>query len=496
MNSRVIAWISALAVCSIGGELPGLAADASPPEPLRVSENGHFLVTESGRGVFLLADTAWGLVAHLKREEMASYLRHRRNQLFNAVTFVVYMPGNPDISSTVTDAYGHAPFAVVNGRPDPTQPRTTPGANPANADEYDFWDHLDYAVALTKKLGLYAIILPTWGSAVVGDYSGKPTGDIVFNSTNARVYGQWIAHRYAAEPHVLWMLGGDRRAVYGELDSRSVFQAMAQGLTEGGGGAHKLISFHPPKKSPQSADWFHGDTWLSFNSNQHWPEDQVPALTRDWGLVPPKPTWVFEGRYEAYWKSNYKPEQWGEWQCRQQAWQSVLAGGFGFTYGHERVFGFGKDGWDWRKELDAPGARCMTYLAKFMNLIPVKAATDRVPDQSLLAGALGKPERLKSDFIAASRSADGHFAMFYAANGRNIRVKLDRLAVGPMSAWWFNPRNGTWHTGKAESSRMEPFTQDIATGPGSSEREFDPPDEPATGNDWVLVLSEARAFAE
>ena len=47
----------------------------------------------------------------------------------------------------------------------------------------------------------------------------------------------------------------------------------------------------------------------------------------------PKPTWIFEGRYEAYYRNNYKPEQWGEWQVRFQAYQSVFAGGFGFTYG-------------------------------------------------------------------------------------------------------------------------------------------------------------------
>ena len=69
-------------------------------------------------------------------------------------------------------------------------------------------------------------------------------------------------------------------------------------------------------------------------------------MASDWQRTPIKPTWLFEGRYEGYFKRGYCPEQWGEWQARLQAWQTVLAGAFGHTYGHERVFGFGRDGAD------------------------------------------------------------------------------------------------------------------------------------------------------
>ena len=67
-----------------------------PPESLRVSDNGHFLVTKSGAPVFLLADTAWSLVNRLKRAEITEYLEKRRGQRFNAVTFVLYSTGDPN----------------------------------------------------------------------------------------------------------------------------------------------------------------------------------------------------------------------------------------------------------------------------------------------------------------------------------------------------------------------------------------------------------------
>ena len=207
-----------------------------------------------------------------------------------------------------------------------------------------------------KRLGLYALVLPAWGSAVVGDYSGKPTAEVCFTEDSARRYGCWLGERYKEEPHLAYVLGGDRSAVNGERDSRPVFRALAEGLAQGTGG-QALMTYHPRKKAPQSSAWFHADPWLSFHGIQHWPEDQIAAVEHDWKLTPPKPTWLFEGRYEAYWKTK-EPEKWGAWQARFQAYQTVFAGAFGHTYGHERVFGFGKDGWDWNKELDSPGARC------------------------------------------------------------------------------------------------------------------------------------------
>ena len=468
-------------------------AHAVPPV-LRVSENGHFLVTEKGAPVFLLADTAWSLVNRLRREEITSYLQTRREQQFNAVTFVLYSTGDPNQADAGTNGYGQPPFLFKDNRPDPTQPRLTPGAEPARPAEYDYWDHVDFALAEAKRLGLYAIVLPCWGSAVAGGYDGRPSADAIFDAANARAYGRWLGARYRDEPHVLWMPGGDRSAVYEKIgaDYRPVFRAMAEGLREGGGGA-ALLSFHPQKRAPQSGDWFHGDAWLSFNSIQHWPEDQLAAIARDWKAAPPKPTWIFEGRYEGYYKKPYQAAEWGEWQMRQQAWQTVFAGAFGHTYGHERVFGFGKDGWDWHAELAAPGARSMRHLATFMAALSREDFLSRVPDQSLLDGDEGKAERLKSNRLTASRNGPGTQAMIYSANGRPIRVKLEKLAPGKASASWFNPRTGHWkasgagNADGAESDARKPAAQDIPAGPGAPVREFAPPTH-GDGEDWVLVV--------
>src|SRR5690606_4508292 len=115
-----------------------------------------------------------------------------------------------------------------------------------------------------------------------------------------------------------------------------------------------------------------------------------------------------------------------------------------------------------------------------------------IPDQDLIDGDTGGMdvgEGVQSSCLQATRGAKGDFAMIYSANGRAIRVNMDRLAPDGVSAYWFNPRNGGWQVGDVESDDQKPFMQDVATGPGAPVHEFDPPGDPADGNDWVLVLT-------
>lgn len=485
MPSMVLSRPNLSTLCSLLFLL-GTVAIGAELTPLQVGGGGRLLTDAAGKPVFLLGDTAWSLALRLTREEAEQYLLTRQRQRFNAVTFVLFSPGRTELTSELVNAYGDAPFELVDGRPDPTRPLITSGGDPRDAQQYDYWDHVDQIVALTRRFGFYTIMLPTWGTGVAGSYDGKDTREIIFNAENARIYGTWLAQRYRAEPHVMWMLGGDRSAVYGEKDYRPVFRALAGGLAAVA--PAQLISYHPRKLAPQSADWFHDDPWLAFNSNQEWPENQVRNIAADWARTPPKPTWLFEGRYEGYWKNKYKPEDWGEWQTRQQAYQTVFAGAFGHTYGHERVFGFGQDQVDWKQYLDTPGARSMTHLAKLMAHFTAEELLTRSPAPSLVAGDAGKPERTKSNYIVATRAAAGTKAMVYSASGRPVRVNLDRLAAGRLFASWFNPRNGNWHRPAGKQASSTWFARDIASGPGAPPREFVPPTN-GDGEDWVLVLS-------
>jgi hypothetical protein len=501
-----VAAAALLAAIALGLEpAPGAGAEPAkggPPPRLQVSDNGRYLVAADGKPVFLLADTAWGLSRRLTREDAASYLETRREQGFNAVAFVA-IEGGGDIAEGPSDVYGRPALATGRGKPDPTRPVVTPGSDPAVEGQYDFWDHLDHCVDLAGSEGLYAILLPTWGDYVVGNYDGSDRSQVLFDEENAHAYGRFLGDRYKDRPHVVWMLGGDRAAVNGGRDSRPVFRALARGIADGVGEAtgrrDPLMSYHPRKGGPQSSASFHDESWLDFNSIQEWPENQVRCVEGDWARPPAKPTWLFEGRYEGYHRNGYTPEQWGAWQVRQQAYQTVFAGAFGHTYGNERVFGFGRVGklgprdsppapGPWQARLRDPGALQVVYLARLMAALPADRYLDRIPDQGLIDGDAGKARRLASDRLTATRGGRGDYALVYAADGRDIRLRMDRLAGPSMDARWFDPRTGTWSMGGPVTGEPSPFAKGIRSGPGSPVHVFDPPGSAADGNDWVLVL--------
>src|ERR1700726_3122084 len=63
-----------------------------PQQPLprlRVSPDGHFLVTEKGDPFFWLGDTGWLLLTRLTYEQSEHYLENRRQKGFNLIQVMV-----------------------------------------------------------------------------------------------------------------------------------------------------------------------------------------------------------------------------------------------------------------------------------------------------------------------------------------------------------------------------------------------------------------------
>jgi len=473
---------------------------------LRVSENGRFLVRGDGSPFFPLADTAWEIAWRLDRAEVDRYIRRRKRQKFNTIAIVAFSGEK----GGHRNRYGAHPFRMDGDRYDPLHPLTTPGNRPDRPEEYDYWDHLEYIIDSAESAGMYVILLPAWGNCTAGGYgNGRPSNEIIFDVDKARRYGRWIGQRFRTKTNLVWMLGGDRSAVYGTRDYRPVFRAMAEGIAEGVSGSTTpdsqvdynttLMSYHPQKWAPNSSRWFHNDPWLDFNSIQDQPKDQVPAIENDYSLRPPKPTWLFEGGYE------HRHNRYTDWHIRYQSYQTVFAGGFGVTYGNMHLYNFPGAGdnrkesrdaaapANWEAALDDPGAGQMQHLLKLMTSLSSEQFLDRIPDQSLIDGDAGEVtdgEGIRSNRLQATRGRRGDYAFVYSANGRNIRVRMDRLAGPAMAAFWFDPRNGRWWRQGRYSAAPVPFLK-VAAGPGSPVHEFDPPGEPADGNDWILVLKSA-----
>ncbi|MCK5680734.1 DUF4038 domain-containing protein, partial [bacterium] len=437
-------------------------------EKLSIAANNRVLIKESGEPFFPIADTVWKLPWKLNRQDVLDYLQIRKEQKFNAVSMVAF-PMNIYSERVLTNVYGEMPFELNGEVFDPLSPIV-------DTNKYDYWDHLDFIISSAQEKGLYVILLPAWGSRIAGDWGdGHPTDDIILNMSNASNYAYWISHRFKNHTNIIWMIGGDRSAVYDSYDYRPEFREMAAGVLAGNDNQPILMSYHPRKWKPNSSEWFHNDNWLSFNSIQDDPSDQINAVRNDYSLSPTKPTWLFEGGYE---ERSTSSGIYGEWQVRFQAYQTIFAGGFGFTYGHMSVWDLGSN---WKSKMQAPGANDMQHLSTLMSSLTNDQFFSLIPDQSLIDGDTGSMSGnggIFSTCIVAIRTTSKDLAMVYSANGQNIRVKMNQLTNLPMRAIWFNPRTGL----------VTLDSTNIYSGSGAPIIEFDPPGDAGNGNDYVLVL--------
>ena len=477
---------------------------------LQVSKsNPHLLETVGGVPVFLNNYTSWKIIKNSSREDVIRILKTLKEQKFNAISAVLLNSNEKILYKNDTSFYGTLPFKYDSlGNPDPLLPAITVGDNLLIPGEYDYWDHVDYFINACNKNGIYVCLHPTWGKWVSGQYNGPAPGDdIVFNKLNAYKYGVWLGTRYGEKSNLIWMLGGDRSAQYEVNDSLydycKVWSAMAEGIADGINGendydgdanySNSLMSYHPRKWAANSSVWFHNEKWLSFNSIQDTPYDQIASVLYDFCLIPTKPTWLFEGRYEGSTSA---------WAVRYQAYQTVLGGGFGNTYGSENW----KFPPNWREYLLLPGVQQMAYLYTVVREIwSDDEFVDRIPDQSLIIGGQGstrgdgmtigdgdggpdseKKVNATSDRITAMRGNSGEWAIIYSANGRDLLLDMSQLSSGKIDAYWFNPRNGMWWVNDKEYSEPIAFNKGITTGTGSFM--FDVPGTPGPNNDWVLVL--------
>ena len=436
--------------------------------PLKVSENGRYIVKENGDPFFWLGDTGWLLFGKLSREEADKYLENRKEKGFNVIQVMMLH------TLAAENFYGDS--ALVNK--DASKPLITEGNDPADSLQYDYWDHMDYIIDKANEKGLYMALVPIWGTNV-------KDGNV--SVQQAESYTKFITDRYKNRPNIIWLNGGDIKG----SDSISVWQAMGKGLRAND--PNHLITFHPRGRT-SSTEWFHNEDWLDFNMYQsghrrydqdtssneknHFGEDNWKHSEYDYSLTPAKPTIDGEPSYEGIPQGLHDTLQprWTDSDVRRYAYWSVFSGAFGYTYGQNSVMqmhnakdkgsAYGSHQY-WDEAMNEPGAGQMVYIKDLMLSRPF---LERVPDQSLVA-----ENGEKYDYLVATRGAD--YAFIYTYTGRNIKVNMGKIGGDKVKASWFNPRDGK--------------TTEIGEFPNTGTHEFDPPAEVKAGNDWVLILDKA-----
>lgn len=424
---------------------------------LVVSHNGHYLTESDGTPFFYLGDTAWELFHRLTREEAAVYLTKRAEQRFTVIQAVALA----ELDGLHTpNANGDLPLIDD----DPTKPNEA------------YFSHVDDIVNTAEELGLVMGMLPTWGDKLPDPLWG--VGPVIFNTENARIYGEYLGSRYR-DKSIIWILGGDRPSETEE--KRAIWRAMAEGLRAGDGGNH-LISYHPWGVN-SSADYVHQEDWLDFNMVQtsHGYRNHIYAywqIFADYLRTPAKPSMDAEPCYEHIPVGNRTIDDlFDDYDVRQSTYWSLMAGGCGITYGCNEVWQMWDSGrhpeWlahrPWHDVLDLPGANQMQYARDLYASHPF---TKLRPDQALIAHRQGVYEH----FAAATLADDGSFAFVYLPWGDPIDITMEKLAGPRVTAHWYDPRTGD--------------RQSIGSYENHGRRSFTPPSN-GRGNDWILVLESA-----
>ena len=397
--------------------------------PLRLSENGRYLIEPDGKPFFWLGDTAWLISQMTTREAVDLYLRTRALQGFTVIQAGVVM-GEERVGGTLhANIYGD--MAFTNG--DPSQPLTTPGRDPEEAQQYDYWDHVDYIVKRAEAHGLTLGLLPLF----VG---WRGDGYKYLKPENAYHYGLFLGRRYQDKSHLVWLLGGDNTP--DTETKQKVWHEMARGITVGVAGTEDydqtLMTYHI-NGGNSSSQWFHQAPWLDFNMIQIWGNEKqiYPKITHDYQLTPVKPTGLGEGSYED--GPQYPTRPIDALKIRQQAYWSYLAGGY-HTYGNTNTWNFSsykpEGTQDWRDALRSPGAKHLSVLVKFFTSIEWWKL---IPDPAALASGMGSGETRN----AAMRSVDGDSLLIYLSSPATVRVCLDAISVADrVRATWIDPETG------------------------------------------------------
>lgn len=430
---------------------------------LEVSSNGHYIQHTNGSPFLWIADTGWGMVQQLTREEIDLYLDNRQKLGFTVIQTVAFWyphGGGMEMGPhNAANTYGFRPFSGSEDMPNTSEPLVVSGGGPSAPNDY--WDHMDYVVQAVKKRGLYLALLPCWGRAYITPQMGGAQQE--FTEEEARTYGGFLGKRYKDEPNIIWVLGGDAKAQIDgydknanlqQWDRRNVFRAMAEGIAQGVTGHRPkwnekhsawnkvFITFHPDGDAPDnSSKWFHSDEWLTANGVEVWRElDQVyPTMLGDYQLNKPvKPSLFLEGSYEygSYrhvcgWVTPVK--------IRRQFYQTFFAGGAGHTYGAGPIWSMrGNEGdyncgYTWQQALDFPGAVQITNVAK--RFLMDHKWHQWIPNGNSILG-IGEGENLKTAVTTESND----MVIVYFSNNSNCEVT--NILKKDAEAYWFYPRDG------------------------------------------------------
>ncbi len=443
----------------------GATSSSRPAFPVKISDNGRYLVDQNNAPFFYNAETAWRLFTNLSKEEAVELMQIRKDQGFNVIQ--VSLLDNPEES--LKNHYGDEPFTSYTDLSTPSDP---------------YFDHVYEVVREAEKMGLVIAITAVWKGCCGGDWAEPLTEN---GAEKAGLFGNYLGKKFHDLQNVMWILGGDNDPG-GHLDH---YREMAVNIEKHS--PHQLQTFHAAS-SHSSSDVlpYSSQGWLDFSMTYTYYAGKDVWLTIlnrgemlevyevnhiEYFKRPVRPFLLGESQYEGDGKAQNPDELDFPAVVRRQAYWSVLGGGCGHAYGSWNW----KVTPEWRKVKNMPGAIQMGYFRKFFE---DRKWFDLVPDIDGLIITSGAGVYGKTSYLTAAQTPDKLSTVIYVPPSQED-VRTFEVMPGTntqhLTARWYDPTNGKY------SKSGKGFLR------GMDKHSFTTPGRNSTGsNDWVLVLESSE----
>jgi len=456
-------------------------------ERLSISDNKRYFVTPDGKPFSWLADTVWTMPQRLRWDDVEHLMKKRKAQGFNALQICALDPER-DVEMR------------------------TPAGDPALIDgdlrrpNENYFRYLDHILDKAEEYGFYVLLLPVWGQLVVGDDWAGGVYKKAVTEDNAYEYARWIGNRYKERTNILWCLGGDRMPIHKGVDYRNVWRRMAEGLAKGLTGENVrhnepspvwdslLITYHACHEAETGlcssfSYWDDSEQWIRFimlQSGHGLKPKNYELVRKEYEREHTMPVWDGEPAYEMMptsWPFTPTTPRQGPWMVRRRAYWSLLAGAFGFTYGHacvwcsvaehERNF---MSPVTWCEALGNEGAEQMVHLRTFMESLHTMTAT---PCQQIFTEDSRREGTLETHGQAASTK---DYVCIYLPAGGKAQLDISSVRNGSaVGVWYWDPRTGLFSAEQANPTAVEQGRLTVTT--------------PTEGEDqdWIVLLTEPYA---
>lgn len=403
--------------------------------PIKVSDNGRYLIHSCGEPFFWLSDTAWNGVLLADENSWQIYLKDRISKGFTAIQFVA-----THWRAAVTDANGNVAFTGTEKIQ----------INPA------FFQRMDRMISLVNEHGLISAPVMIW--ACTKNDPGQTVAE-----DQLILLAKYMVARYGAY-QVIWFLGGD-----GNYMGNNAEKWKRIGRAVFGDKYNRLVTMHPGGMHWVD-DEFRNEEWFSFNGYQSGHGDDEPTLrwlcegppAKDWKKEPHHPYINLEPNYEGHISYQSRKAFTDRDVRRAVYWSLLVSPTAGVTYGAHGIWSWQLEegvpldhpgtgvASPWHEAMKMPGSSQMKHLKDFF--LHIKWWKLMPAPELLLVEQPGIENPRK--FIASARSED--CAVLYLTEGMDVKVNT-KLINGAKIARWFDPRTGVWSEAIKVNNDIETF---------------------------------------